>query len=57
MPTQSKEIERNDGALALNFTVDFRHPKKGAHLRVRWTMLTIVDPANSTTRIAGVSVK
>lgn len=57
VPRQSKEIERNDDALALNFTVDFRHPKKGAHLRVRWTMLTIVDPANSTTRIAGVSVK
>ena len=57
MPVSSEEHERNDGARAFVFTVQFRHASPSARLRVRWTMLTIVDPANSTVRVAAVTVK
>lgn len=58
VPVQSEEVERNDGAVALRFTIQFRHrADEGRLLRVRWTMLSQVDLASSDIRVAGVAVK
>jgi hypothetical protein len=54
--TQTEEPEKTDGALAFRYAVTFSTPSAGAKLRVRWTMLTIVDPLNSTTRLCAVTL-
>jgi hypothetical protein len=53
----SEELEKNDGAMCVRYDVDYRSANASARVRVRWTMLTVVDPANSTIRISAVTVK
>lgn len=55
--TTSEELEKNDGAMCVRYDVDYRAPNASARLRVRWTMLTVVDPANSSVRISAVTVR
>ena len=57
MAPTSEELEKNDGAMCVRYDVDYSSPNAAARLRVRWTMLTIVDPANTTVRISAVTVK
>lgn len=51
----SEDEENAGGALAFRYEVKFKSPNAGAKLRMRWTMLTVPDPSNSTLRLCGVA--
>jgi hypothetical protein len=55
VPVQSEEPEKNDGALAFRYAITFATPAAGVKLRVKWTLLTTPDLANSTVRICAAT--
>ena len=55
VPVQSEEPEQNDGALAFRYAITFATPAAGVKLRVKWTLLTTPDLANSTVRICAAT--